>query len=66
MPKGWVIARDGSTKSHPKEVLDDLIQGEAALVPLGGIGEELSGYKGYGYATAVEILCLGVLSLFLE
>jgi L-2-hydroxycarboxylate dehydrogenase (NAD+) len=57
MPKGWVIARDGSTKSQPKEVLDDLIQGEAALVPLGGIGEELSGYKGYGYATAVEILC---------
>jgi LDH2 family malate/lactate/ureidoglycolate dehydrogenase len=27
-----------------------------ALTPLGGIGEDLGGYKGYGYATAIEIL----------
>jgi LDH2 family malate/lactate/ureidoglycolate dehydrogenase len=26
------------------------------FIPLGGIGEELAGYKGYGYATIVEIL----------
>lgn len=57
MPPGWVIAPDGSSKTDPHQVLDDLVAGEAALVPLGGIGEELSGYKGYGYATAVEILC---------
>lgn len=57
MPKGWVIARDGTSKTRPKEVLDDLVQGQAALVPLGGIGEELAGYKGYGYATVVELLC---------
>ena len=25
-------------------------------MPLGGIGEETAGYKGYGYATVVEIL----------
>jgi LDH2 family malate/lactate/ureidoglycolate dehydrogenase len=37
-------------------VLIDLVKGTAALVPLGGIGEELAGYKGYGYATVVEIL----------
>jgi LDH2 family malate/lactate/ureidoglycolate dehydrogenase len=33
-----------------------LSDGTAALAPLGGIGEELAGYKGYGYATVVEIL----------
>ena len=27
-----------------------LDQGGCALTPLGGIGEELAGYKGYGYA----------------
>jgi L-2-hydroxycarboxylate dehydrogenase (NAD+) len=27
-----------------------------ALAPLGGISEETGGYKGYGYATVVEIL----------
>jgi L-2-hydroxycarboxylate dehydrogenase (NAD+) len=37
-------------------VLDDLINGRAALTPLGGVGEETAGYKGYGYATVVEIL----------
>ncbi|HEQ71449.1 MAG TPA: Ldh family oxidoreductase [Spirochaetia bacterium] len=56
LPAGWVIDRDGGSKSNAKEVLEDLLCGDAALVPLGGIGEETSGYKGYGYATVVEIL----------
>ena len=34
----------------------DLTKGKAALAPLGGLGEEGAGYKGYGYATVVEIL----------
>jgi L-2-hydroxycarboxylate dehydrogenase (NAD+) len=38
------------------QVLIDLVKGTAALAPLGGIGEESGGYKGYGYATVVEIL----------
>ena len=37
-------------------MLVDFVEKKAALLPLGGIGEELSGHKGYGYATAVEIL----------
>ena len=56
MPKGWVIAHDGSSKTNPYAVLADLIAGTAALLPLGGAGEEHAGYKGYGYATVVEIL----------
>ncbi len=37
-------------------MLEDLVKGSASLTPLGGIGEETAGYKGYGYCTAVEIL----------
>ncbi len=55
-PKGMVIGRDGKAKTDSVEILKALTTGEAALAPLGGIGEELAGYKGYGYATVVEIL----------
>jgi LDH2 family malate/lactate/ureidoglycolate dehydrogenase len=55
-PKGMVVGRDGLPKTDSKQILKDLVNGEAALAPLGGIGEELAGYKGYGYATVVEIL----------
>ncbi len=55
-PEGWVIDENGNTKSNSVQILDELITGKAALVPLGGIGEETAGYKGYGYSTVVEIL----------
>jgi L-2-hydroxycarboxylate dehydrogenase (NAD+) len=57
MPPGWVIDQAGHARTDPPQVLVDLTQGRAALAPLGGIGEENGGYKGYGYATVVEILC---------
>ena len=56
MPEGWVIDEDGNYQTDPTKVLGDLVKGKAALTPLGGAGEELGGYKGYGYATVVEIL----------
>ncbi len=56
MPEGWVIGEDGKTKTDPHAVLKELVAGTAALAPLGGIGEDTAGYKGYGYATVVEIL----------
>jgi L-2-hydroxycarboxylate dehydrogenase (NAD+) len=56
IPRGWVIDKDGNSKIDSSQVLQDLLSGEAALVSLGGIGEETAGYKGYGYSTAVEIL----------
>lgn len=56
LPRGWVIDRNGESKTSSVEVLEDLIAGKAALTPLGGVGEETGGYKGYGYATVVEIL----------
>lgn len=56
LPAGWVIGSDGQPRTDTDQVLKDLVTGGAALAPLGGIGEELGGYKGYGYATIVEIL----------
>jgi LDH2 family malate/lactate/ureidoglycolate dehydrogenase len=56
MPKGWVIDRNGNSETDPSIALDGLTKGSSALTPLGGIGDETAGYKGYGYATVVEIL----------
>jgi LDH2 family malate/lactate/ureidoglycolate dehydrogenase len=56
LPEGWVIDDEGNVRTDTKQVLVDLTKGKAALTPLGGVGEELAGYKGYGYATVVEIL----------
>jgi len=56
MPAGWVIDEHGNTSTDTAQVLIDLTKGKAALTPLGGIGEDGGGYKGYGYATVVEIL----------
>ena len=55
-PAGMVIGRDGSALTDTSYILEALNTREAALAPLGGIGEELGGYKGYSYATAVELL----------
>jgi LDH2 family malate/lactate/ureidoglycolate dehydrogenase len=56
MPEGWVINRDGSSETDPSKALAGLDNGTCALAPLGGLGEVTAGYKGYGYATVVEIL----------
>ena len=56
LPAGWVVDLNGETRTDAAGVLKDLTAGKAALTPVGGMGEELSGYKGYGYATVVEVL----------
>ncbi|HPX29046.1 MAG TPA: Ldh family oxidoreductase, partial [Sphaerochaeta sp.] len=55
LPEGWVIDHEGKSRTDTHQVLKDLTTGKAALTPLGGIGEVTGGYKGYGYATVVEI-----------
>lgn len=56
-PAGMVVAHDGSTLTDSNEILKMLVDGTAALAPLGGgPGDEMCGYKGYGYAAVVEIL----------
>ena len=56
-PEGMVVTRDGSTETDSAKILKMLVDGTAALAPLGGgPGDEMCGYKGYGYAAVVEIL----------
>ena len=56
MPEGWVINRDGTSETDPDKALEGLTKDNCALAPLGGLGEDTAGYKGYGYAVVVEIL----------
>ena len=55
-PPGQVGDRDGRERTDTVQILKDLVSGQAYLAPLGGVGEEMGGYKGYGYATVVELL----------
>ena len=55
-PAGQVVSQDGTAMTDSNEILKALVDGTAAFAPLGGIGEELGGHKGYGYAAVVEIL----------
>jgi len=57
VPEGWAIDLVGRPVTDPQRILRELDTGEVALLPLGGAGEEMAGYKGYGLATMVEILC---------
>ncbi len=54
---GTVIDLNGNPVEGDSGVaLKKIRQGTAALTTLGGIGEALGGYKGYGYALFVELL----------
>lgn len=53
---GWAINAQGETITDANQVLQGFAKDAAALLPLGGAGEDLAGYKGYGFATIVEIL----------
>jgi LDH2 family malate/lactate/ureidoglycolate dehydrogenase len=56
MPENTVIGDDGNILRDPNEILDLMLKSKASLLPLGGKGEDTAGYKGYGYATVVELL----------
>jgi L-2-hydroxycarboxylate dehydrogenase (NAD+) len=56
VPEGWVVDDQGQSLTDPAQILRDMGQARAALLPLGGAGEMLGGYKGYSLATIVEIL----------
>jgi len=60
VPEGWVIDAEGNPLTEPTQILRDLGNATAALLPLGGAGELMAGYKGYSLATMVEILSAGL------
>jgi len=54
---GTIVDIDGNAVEGDAGVaLKKIREGTAALTTLGGIGEALGGYKGYGYALFVELL----------
>ncbi|OXU18489.1 hypothetical protein TSAR_011386 [Trichomalopsis sarcophagae] len=55
IPSGWAMDTDGKVTTDSEKALK-----ASTLMPLGG-EEKNSGYKGYGLATMVEVLC-GILS----
>ncbi len=55
-PAGLVVTRDGDTMTDSAEILNQMRAGNCALLPIGGMGEETGGFKGYGFNTIVEIL----------
>ena len=55
-PAGLVVTENGDAITDSGKILKDMRAGKCALLPLGGLGEETGGYKGYGFTTIVEIL----------
>ena len=52
---GTIIDKNGNVvEGDAGTALKQIRSGTAALTTLGGIGEDLGGYKGYGFALAVE------------
>ncbi|XP_013396084.1 uncharacterized protein LOC106163118 [Lingula anatina] len=51
IPDGWGVDKEGKVTNDPTAVIKP-----GGLLPLGG-AEETSGYKGYGLALMVEVLC---------
>ncbi|GHV58755.1 hypothetical protein AGMMS49579_26370 [Spirochaetia bacterium] len=54
---GWAVGTDGLVAGDPVKLLEDMLfKRGGGLLPLGGEGESMSGYKGYGLAVMVDIL----------
>jgi LDH2 family malate/lactate/ureidoglycolate dehydrogenase len=63
MPQQWALNERGEVSTSPNEIVTGLRQVPrvGGILPIGGSGEEHSGYKGYGISLMVEILT-GVLA----
>ena len=59
---GWALDENGHPSTDAARVLSNIIgKTGGGILPLGGSGEETSGYKGYGFAMLCEI-CTAILS----
>ena len=59
---GWALDENGHPSTDAARVLKNIIgKTGGGILPLGGAGEETSGYKGYGFGMLCEI-CTGILS----
>lgn len=62
LPLGWAVDEHGVPTTDTARVLDNMTKAAGGgVLPLGGAGEELSGHKGYGLSSMVDIFS-GVLA----
>lgn len=56
IPDGWALDENGQPSSESDRVLHNIIQKTGGgILPLGGAGEQTSGYKGYGFGLICEL-----------
>ena len=57
IPSGWVIDADGQPLTDSEVAYRLLFEGsEGGLAPIGGVGKEMGGHKGYGLGIFAQIL----------
>ena len=60
--EGWALDEQGNPSTDAGRVLGNIIaKSGGGILPLGGAGEETSGYKGYGFGMLCEI-CTAIFS----
>ncbi len=58
LPDGWAVDKTGKSAKNARSMLDDMQERlGGGILPLGGLGKEFGGHKGYGLAVMVDILC---------
>ncbi|MBO7661858.1 MAG: Ldh family oxidoreductase [Clostridia bacterium] len=57
LPCDWAVSHTGKVSRSPGEVLRDIREKRGGgILPAGGAGEEMAGYKGYGFAMICELM----------
>jgi len=58
LPLNWAVDKTGKSATNANSILEDMFyRYGGGILPLGGVGEQYGGYKGYGLAVMVDILC---------
>jgi len=58
LPHEWAVGKNGLVTDDPVSLLDDMFhQRGGGLLPLGGAGEDMACYQGFGLGVLVDILC---------
>jgi L-2-hydroxycarboxylate dehydrogenase (NAD+) len=58
LPDGWTVDTTGRSAKNARTLLDDMQHRKGGgILPLGGLGKEFGGHKGFGLAVMVDILC---------
>lgn len=60
IPDGWAIDEKGKSTESPSHVIKNFNERNfGGILPLGGLGEDFSGHKGFGLSVLVDLLTAG-------